>query len=111
MNNDFWETLDILVKTSKHVIDRPKNSRHPKYNFIYPVDYGYLAGTSSADGSGIDIYKGSDGNYIDALICIVDLLKKDSEIKILIGCTEEERQAIYSLTNNSEYMKGLLIRR
>ena len=26
---------------------------------------------------------------IDAIMCIVDLMKRDSEIKILIGCTED----------------------
>ena len=47
---------------------------------------------------------------IDAIMVIVDLMKKDSEIKILIGCTEEEKQIIYK-THNEEYMKGILIRR
>ena len=42
---------------------------------------------------------------------IVDLMKKDSEIKILIGCTEEEKQIIYQTHNETEYMKGVLIRR
>lgn len=48
---------------------------------------------------------------IDAIVVIVDLMKKDSEIKILIGCTEEEKQIIYQTHNETEYMKGILIRR
>lgn len=48
---------------------------------------------------------------IDAIMCTVDLIKKDSEIKILIGCTEEEKQIIYQTHNDTEYMKGILIRR
>jgi inorganic pyrophosphatase len=107
--NDFWQTLDKLVAESKIVIDRPKGSRHSKYpDCIYPLDYGYLEGTTAMDGGGIDIWKGTSGDYIDAIICTVDLLKRDSEIKILIGCTEEEKQ----LANpDNEYMKGVLIRR
>lgn len=40
------------------------------------------------DGAGIDVWVGSDEKKVDAIMCIVDLMKKDSEIKILIGCTE-----------------------
>lgn len=108
----FWSTLDKLVTESKIIIDRTKGSSHPKYpNFIYPVDYGYLENTSSMDGGGIDVWKGSNGNHIDSIICTVDLLKKDSEIKILIGCNEDEKYRVLATHNNSEYMKGILIRR
>lgn len=48
---------------------------------------------------------------IDAVMCIVDLKKRDSEIKILIGCTEEEKQLVYQTHNETEYMKGIMIRR
>ena len=108
----FWQALDKLVADSKIIIDRPKGSAHPKYpDFIYPLDYGYLENTTSMDGGGIDVWKGSLGNNIDAVMCIVDLMKKDSEIKILIGCSEEEKQAIYAVHNETEFMKGILIRR
>ncbi len=63
------------------------------------------------DGGGIDVWRGTDGEHIDAIIVMVDLLKKDSEIKILIGCSEDEKQLILETHNNSEYMKGILIRR
>jgi inorganic pyrophosphatase len=53
----------------------------------------------------------ADGKNADSLICTVDLLKKDSEIKVLIGCNEEEKQLILEMLNNSVYMKGILIRR
>ena len=108
----FWTALDKLVSDSKIIIDRPKGSHHPKYpTFVYPVDYGYLENTSSMDGGGIDVWKGTDGEGIDAIVCTVDLMKKDSEIKILIGCGEDEKQLVLDAHNNSEYMKGILIRR
>ena len=34
-----------------------------------------------------------------------------SEIKLLIGCTEEEINTVYEFHNSTEYMKGLLIKR
>lgn len=111
-NREFWKTLDELVGDSIIVIDRPKGTAHPKYpDFIYKIDYGYLKETTSMDGGGIDVWIGTGEKKIDAIMCIVDLIKRDSEIKILIGCTEEEKQIIYQTHNETEYMKGVLIRR
>ena len=77
-NNDFWRALDSLVDNSEIVIDRPKGTAHPKYpDFIYKVDYGYLKNTSSMDGAGIDVWIGSGEKKIDAIMCIVDLMKRD----------------------------------
>ena len=111
-NDDFWKALDELVTRSEIVIDRPKGSAHPKFpDFIYPVDYGYLRDTAAMDGAGIDVWVGSNDKKIDAVMCIVDLLKRDSEIKILIGCTEEEKMEVYRTHNETQYMKGIMIRR
>lgn len=113
MDNEFWSAIDKLVEESEIVIDRPKGTTHPKYpDFIYKVDYGYLKDTSSMDGAGIDVWVGSDKRrQIDAIICIVDLIKRDSEVKILIGCTEDEKEIVHQTHNQTEFMKGVLIRR
>ena len=112
-NEDFWNALDELVATSEIVIDRPKGTAHPRFpDFIYKVDYGYLNHTTSMDGGGIDVWVGTDKEKkVDAIMCIVDLMKRDSEIKILIGCTEEEKRLVYQTHNETQYMKGVLIRR
>ena len=112
-DENFWRALDELVNCSEIIIDRPKGSAHSKYpEFIYKVDYGYLKDTASMDGGGIDVWLGSDDNKrVGAVVCIVDLLKKDSEIKILIGCTKEEKDIIYEIHNDTQYMKGILILR
>ena len=111
-NEDFWNALDELVSNSEIVIDRPRGSAHPRFpNFIYKVDYGYLKDTASMDGAGIDVWVGSGDKKIDAIMCIVDLMKRDSEIKILVGCTEEEKLEVYKTHNETQYMKGVLIRR
>ncbi len=57
------------------------------------------------------MWVGSGVKKIDAIMCIVDLIKKDSEIKILIGCTEEEKEMVYETHNETPFMKGVLIRR
>lgn len=113
MDNEFWNSIDKLIAESEIVIDRPKGSTHPRYpDFLYKVNYGYLKNTTSMDGSGIDLWLGTKRDQTaDAIICIIDLIKRDSEIKILIGCTEEEKEIVYKTHNETEYMKGIMIRR
>ena len=112
-NIQFWEAIDKLLSTGKIVIDRPKGSAHPRYpHIIYELDYGYVDNPESMDGDGIDVWRGSlSDSKCDAIICTVDLWKRDSEIKLLIGCTEEEKAIAYAFHNQSEFMKGIMIRR
>ena len=110
---DFWAIIDDMVASHKIIIDRPKGQPHPKWpNWIYEANYGYLEGTASADSDGIDVWVGTDEiQKVNGIIVIVDKMANDSEIKILIGCTEEETANIYARHNKYEPMKGLLIRR
>lgn len=110
---DFWTRLDSLIASHEIIIDRPRGSGHPRYpEFLYPLDYGYLKGTSGGDGDGIDVWRGSmeDGRLV-AVICTVDTLKGDAELKLLIGCTDSEMDAIYRFHNNDYPMSGLIVRR
>ena len=109
----FWKYLEKLVNENEIIIDRPKGSEHPKYkDAIYVVDYGYIKDTKSMDNNGIDVFVGSSQNkIIDSIICTIDLLKKDSEIKILIGCTNNEKSSIYRFLNSTEFMKVILVNR
>ena len=112
-DKDFWQAIDKLVSSGKIVIDRPKGSFHPRFPSIkYEVNYGYIENTASMDGGGIDVWRGSlPSDEVNAIICTVDLMKKDSEIKLLIGCTEEEIDTVYEFHNVCEFMKGILILR
>lgn len=113
MNQEFWTMLEELVRQSDVVIDRPKGSAHPRFpDTIYPVDYGYLQNTTSMDGEGIDVWVGTAPEQtVDAIVCVVDAWKRDSEMKILIGCTQQEKELIEEFHNRSQYMKGILISR
>ena len=89
--------------TNSLVIDRPRGSAHPRYpSVLYPLDYGYLENTTSSDGGGIDVWLGSlntvmNKNHVKILtgiLCTFDTLKRDAEIKLLIGCSEKDIQVI-----------------
>ena len=116
-NELFWEYLDKLIDSSEIVVDRPKGSEHPAYSeMIYPLDYGYLAGTTSSDGGPIDVFIGAAGSTtagdyrVEAVLCTVDLVKRDSEIKILLGCSDEEMATIANFVSQNS-MGCLILRR
>ena len=111
----FWQKIDTLFFSSEIVINRPKKTAHPKYpNLIYPVNYGYLKDTVSEDNGGVDVFVGSrskKNNSIESIIIAVDILKKDVEIKILHGCSEEEINEILHFLNQTDFQKTVLIRK
>lgn len=113
LNNNFWDLLERLLHSSKVVIDRPKGSVHPGYErLVYKLDYAYLDGTKSSDNEGIDVWIGSEPRkQLNAVMCTVDLVKKDAELKLLIGCTQKEKAYINSLYNEWSQMGGILVER
>ena len=50
------ESKEYLNKIVKVKIDRPLGSKHPKHNYIYPINYGYVPDTISGDGEELDCY-------------------------------------------------------
>lgn len=106
---DFWHALELLVAGSTIVIDRPRGSKHPVHDLVYPYDYGYLDGTVSSDGEDIDIWVG-DGGALNAVLCTVDLDKRDSEIKLLLGFTPRQQQEILAF-HNRQSQKAVLVPR
>ena len=109
---EFWRALDELVHTSTLCIDRPKGTAHPRFpELIYPLDYGYLEGTQAADGGGIDIWVGSlPERQITGIVFTVDRMKRDAEMKILIGCTAEEAQIVLRVQDDGP-MSAVLVNR
>lgn len=109
---DFWTHLDRLIASSELVIDRPSGSHHPRHpRLVYPLDYGYLEGTSGGDGHGIDVWRGSQSSAsLDAVVCTVDLHKRDSEVKLLLGCTRAEKDTVLRFHSDGA-MAAVLVRR
>lgn len=93
---EYWATLERLVADCPLKLDRPKGSHHSRYpELVYPLDYGYLEGSTSVDGGGIDVWHGTaDGSGIAGIVLTVDLHKRDAEIKILLDTSEAEIRTI-----------------
>ena len=112
MKHDFWAYLEQLVDSNEIVIDRRKGSTHPRYpQGKYPVDYGYLRGTTAMDAGGVDIWIGTRGNrQVVGALCTVDLYKKDTELKIVYDCSEEEILSILRFVNVDQ-MRAIYIKK
>ena len=95
-NDSFWHEVNQLVIDNPIIIERPTGSSHPRYpEAIYPLDYGYLENTRTGDGSGIDVWIGSlKEKLLTGILCTFDTLKRDMEIKLLMGCTKEDVEVI-----------------
>lgn len=102
MTHEFWSRMTELVRRSEIVVDRPAGRAHPRYpDRVYPVDYGYLKGTRSGDGEGVDIWIGSiHPGDLSAVLCTLDELKGDVEVKLAWGCTEAELASILAFHNS-----------
>lgn len=111
-NAFFWQKIDTIFFSNKLVITKKKDEKHAVYkNLIYPVDYGTLDDTLP-DNAGICVFKGSlKASAVDSVVIAADILKKDIEVKLLIGCTEDEELRILQFLNQTEFQKGILIRR
>ena len=110
-NAYFWQKLDTLYLSSDLVIDRPKGTCHPLYsNLVYPVNYGYLK--DPKDDEHIDCYRGSKNEYsVNTMVVCADILNKDIEVKLLVGCTEQEEKDILGFLNQTDFQKSVIIRR
>jgi inorganic pyrophosphatase len=109
-SNRFWFLADQLVREHRIVIDRPGGSRHPRFpDIVYPFDYGYLEGTGAIDGGGVDCWRGSHSDaVVTGAIVTVDVVKADSEVKWLIGCTGDEMRAALA-THRTGWQAAILL--
>lgn len=98
-------------------IDRPIGSRHPKYDYIYPVNYGYVPNTISDDGEELDCYvlgvfeplKEFDGKCIAVIHRVND---NDDKLIIVPKDREMDNKEIEALIEFQErFFKHQLIRK
>ena len=111
-NKAYWDYLERIISSHEIVIESKKGCPHRRYpDRIYPLDYGYIKDTTTCDEGGIDIFVGSlTGTSIQGILCTVDTLKNDSEIKILYNCSDTEIRTAERFLN-SGYMRAMLVRR
>jgi len=101
-------------------IDRPLGTKHPKHNYFYPVNYGFIPGTKAPDGEEIDAYvlgffKPLE-DFTGKCIAVIQREKDDDDKLILIAenmehDTDYTDEQIRALTQFQErFFKSKIIR-
>jgi len=79
-----------LQKTVKVIIDRPINSKHPQYGFVYVLNYGYVPNTVSGDGEEIDVYvidSFQPLSYCSGKVIAIIKRDNDNDYKLIVSCS------------------------
>ena len=106
---------DYLGKKVNVIIDRKLGSKHPKHNFIYSVNYGYIPDTISGDGEELDAYilgvfepvEQYEGN----VIALIHRINDDDDKLIVSNNRNYSDDAIRALTEFQEqYFESVIIR-
>ena len=73
-------------------MDRTLGSTHPKHNFIYPINYGFVLGTKAPYGSELDVYVLGEDKPLKEFPgkCIAIIHRLDDDDDKLIVCSENK---------------------
>jgi len=105
-----------LGEKVKVIIDKSLGSKHPRWNMVYPINYGYLPNTKAPDGEEIDVYVlGIDKplkEFEGKVIAIIHRLD-DNDDKLVVAPEGKDFsvEEIKKLTNFQEkYFKSEIIK-
>ena len=107
---------DFIGKIVTVEMDRPLGTRHPKHNFMYPVNYGYIPGTISGDGEELDAYLlgvfEPVENYIGKCIAVIHRINDDDDKLVVVpdgkNYTDEQIRALTEF--QERYFESEIIR-
>ena len=93
---------NFIGQTVEVEMDRPLGTRHPKHNFMYSVNYGYVPGTVSGDGEELDAYVLGVfeplNSYIGKCIAVIHRTNDDDDKLVVVpegkNYTDEEIRAL-----------------
>lgn len=84
---------EYLGKIVKVKVDRALGSKHPKWDFEYPVNYGYIEGVLAPDGEEFDAYILNVDKPIEEftgrVIAIVHRLEDDDDKLVVVPDDED----------------------
>lgn len=118
-------TSDILhnTPTTRYIgqivqvkIDRSKGSKHPKWRFEYPLNYGFVPFTKSGDGEELDAYvlmvDEPLQEYEGRCIAVVHRTDDDDDKLIVVpeSCNLTDEQIEEAIAFQEKWFKHVLIR-
>ena len=82
------QATQYIGQTVQVKIDRPLGSKHPRFGFEYPVNYGYVPDTKSGDGEELDAYVLIEDKplkeYVGRCIAVIHRIDDDDDKLIVV---------------------------
>ena len=119
MDKQIVNATNFLGKSVTIKVDRPLGSKHPKYDWFYELNYGFVPGTISSDGEELDAYIIGIDIPIEEFrgTCVAVIHRIDDNDNKLVVVTDDRKSVsdseIRSITNfkeqffRSEIIRGL----
>lgn len=115
MDNNYANVF--LGKTVAVKIDRPIGSKHPKHDFVYEVNYGFVPDTKAPDGEEIDAYLLSVDEPVEKFTgkCIAIIHRKDDNDDKLVIVPEsvkdiKDDEILKAVNFQEKWFKSIVIR-
>lgn len=108
---------EFLGKKVSLVFDRPLGSKHPKYGFVYEVNYGYIPGVMAADGEELDAYYlGTKESLesVDGVVIAIIHRENDDDDKLVVvkeGLEISDEEIIKSTYFQEQFFKSVIVRK
>lgn len=99
------------------VIDRPLGSKHPKHDFLYEANYGFIPNTKAPDGEELDAYYLGVNKPLNQAkgkcIAIIHRLDDDDDKLVVVsskaeGITDEEIEKMVNF--QEQWFKHKIVR-
>ena len=87
------KSTDFLNKIVTVKMDRPIGTKHPKHDFIYPINYGFIPNTISGDGEELDAYVIGPTDPLDEFtgrFCAIIHRTNDDDDKLIVIPKEQK---------------------
>lgn len=108
-----WSRWDRCIERRGITIDRSFGTAHPDFpSVVYPLDYGFVPGTTGTDGEGIDAFVGTSEQGLVGLLLTTDHRQADREVKLLVDCTPPDIYTAHGFINyDRSLLEGVLVLR
>jgi inorganic pyrophosphatase len=108
-----WDAWARCVEARGVTIDRPARTAHPEDpSVIYPLDYGFIPGTTGPDGEPVDVFVGSGPLGLVGALLTTSPRQGDRDVKLLLDCPPPEIYMAHGFINyDRTLLEGVLVLR
>lgn len=110
------KSTDYIGKIVNVKMDRPLGTKHPKWDMIYPINYGFVPNTISGDREELDCYVLGVFEPLETFegecIAVVHRIEDDDDKLVIVPKGKQySDEQIRALTEFQErYFKSIIIR-